>query len=343
MNAKVYIVLVNWNGIQDTLECLESVLRLAYPAFQVVVCDNDSSDGSVERIVEWSRAVTDAVRARNPALAHLVQPNVEKPISVEVLTREELFTPNRPRTTAKVTVIRTGSNLGFAGANNIGMRFAAAAGDATYFWLLNNDTVVEPNALRALVTRAKEAENKGMVGSTLVFYDRPESLQAMGVFGYSPQRGLGIPIGAFRRLESVNSNDQVEAERRAAYVVGASILVPLRFYTDVGDMCEDYFLYFEELDWALRARKYGYRCLYAPASIVYHKVGATTARVASSRLSIGIKYSYANRLKFTARFYRRELPRVRMRILAEAGQALIQGRWREAKLAAALAVGKVKA
>ena len=341
MNDKVYVILVNWNGALDTLECLESVLRLDYPHFQVIVCDNDSRDGSVERIVAWTHGEGAEVCVQNPALAHLVQPNIAKPITIDVLARVEAEDASRAKAMAQIVVIRTGGNLGFAGANNMAMRYASGAGDADYFWLLNNDTVVEPAALLSMVARAKEAENRGLVGSTLAFYSRPDALQAMGVFGYSPRRGLGVPIGAFRSPSSVTVSDKDDAEKRAAYVVGASMLVPKGFYAEVGEMCEDYFLYFEELDWSLRGKRHGYRCLYAMNSVVYHKVGASTARVQTNELSVGVRYSYINRLRVTKMHFRSELPWVRLRILLEAFQALAGGRWQEAKFAAALALRPV--
>src|ERR1700757_2392454 len=78
-SPRVYIVLLNWNGWRDTIECLESVLRLDYPDYKVIVCDNASSDGSMEHIRSWARGDL-AAESRTPALASLVTPPVPKPV-----------------------------------------------------------------------------------------------------------------------------------------------------------------------------------------------------------------------------------------------------------------------
>lgn len=344
MNAvggKVYIVLVNWNGVQDTLECLESVLRLDYPNFQVVVCDNNSSDDSVVKILDWGSGRGVAIGAQNPALDHLLRPNIVKPVAIDVLSRVQAEDSSLARSTARVVVIRTGANLGFAGANNIGMRYGAIAGDAEYFWLLNNDTVVEPRALASLVARADRCGDRGIVGSTLVFYHQHDKLQALGVGTYSRKKALSSTIGANFQRTQINNLIHSLPEVDADFVVGASMLVPREFYKLVGPMCEDFFIYFEELDWSLRGRMFGFSCHHAVDSIVYHKVGATTMRRGKGDLSVSVRYSYINRLRVTKMHFRRELPWVRLRILLEALQALAGGRWREAKFAAALALRPV--
>ena len=76
----VHVLLLNWNGWRDTIECLESVLRLEWPELRVIVCDNGSTDGSEARIAEWARGALDAPVPTHPALAALVTPPVRKPI-----------------------------------------------------------------------------------------------------------------------------------------------------------------------------------------------------------------------------------------------------------------------
>src|SRR5260370_12650012 len=74
---RVYIVLLNWNGWQDTIECLESVFRLSYSHFTVIVCDNASSDGSIEKIEGWAKGFI-AASCENPDLACLTMPSIPK-------------------------------------------------------------------------------------------------------------------------------------------------------------------------------------------------------------------------------------------------------------------------
>nr|WP_295085085.1 glycosyltransferase family 2 protein [uncultured Roseateles sp.] len=340
---RVYIVLVNWKGATDTVECLETVFRLNQPNFEVVVCDNDSGDGSVERIMAWAAGEGAEVQAQNPALAHLLTPNIPKPIPAQLLSREQAETVAAATTSdsqaPRLTVIRTGGNLGFAGGNNIGIRYAQRRGDMAYVWLLNNDTVVEPGALTALTARAKAADDRGMVGSTLVFYHRLDALQAMGGAQLRPARALSAPLGFMAAPDTVREIDVAAIESRMSYVIGASMLVSARFLREVGLMCEDYFLYFEELDWAMRGKALGHGCFYAPASRVYHKVGASTERNRSGKLTATTRYAYVNRLKFTQRFHRDQLTRVRGRIFLEGIKECVKGNRAEGVFALRLALG----
>src|SRR5215216_1455804 len=86
---RVHILLLNFNGWRDTLECLESVLRLDYPDFRVIVCDNGSSDGSVDRITAWAEGSEPAPKSDIPSLARLVDPPIGKPVPYVSYTRAE--------------------------------------------------------------------------------------------------------------------------------------------------------------------------------------------------------------------------------------------------------------
>lgn len=341
MAAKVYIVLVNWNGAQDTLECLETVLRLDYPDFQVIVCDNDSQDWSVENILAWAGGEGAEVSAQNPLLDHLVRPNVSKPVSVEVLSRVDCAEEGRLTSSARIIVIRTGANLGFAGANNIGMNYGVAAGDASYFWLLNNDTAVDPGALTALVSRSQVANDQGIVGSTLIFYNNIGMVQAMGVGKYCKTKALSVPLGIYSDVSHLQCLNGLEIEANADFVVGASMLISSKLLKEVGFMAENYFLYFEELDWAIRAKSLGYRSMYARDSFVYHKVGSSTARIVRNDLPASVRFSYNNRIMITGLYFKNELVLVRIRILVEGLRLLLGGRFREGFFAVKISFRRV--
>lgn len=263
--GKAYVILVNWQGWADTVECLESLLRSDHERFQVVVCDNASPDGSLEKLKAWAEGHLEAAPGAWP---RLTTPPVAKPVPHRVLDRAQAEAGTWSEAD-RLVLVATGANLGFAGGNNVALRGALARGDFAHAWLLNNDTVVAPDALRQLVQRLDEAPGAGLCGSTLYDYDEPHAVQAYGGSRYS--RWLAMP----RRLRPPHSGRREEVERDMAYVVGASLLASRAFLESVGLMCEDYFLFFEELDWALRA-KGRFRLAWAPASIVYHKEGRST-------------------------------------------------------------------
>lgn len=334
--GRVYVVLVNWNGWQDTVECLESVFRLNHPDFVVVVCDNASADGSMEQIKAWAEGRIE-VKAGNPALAHLVEPNLPKPIPYAEYDRQEAERGGALMMDARLVLVNTGGNLGFAGGNNVGLRYARARNDANHVWLLNNDTVVARDSLGSLVERGGCGMAPGMVGSTVVFYDRPESIQARGGARYNKWLSSIEPEGFLDPLVSIASNRVAYIESRLAYVFGASMLVSRKFLEDVGLMTEDYFLFFEEFDWAKRGEPSGFSLGYAPGSLVYHKAGAATG---SARESIFSQYFMTrNRLLFIWRFYRPFFLLNYLFLWSETAKALVLGRRGKAKALACALLG----
>jgi len=268
MAEKVYIILVNWNGWRDTIECLESVFHLDYPNYEVVVCDNASSDGSLEQIGLWARGETHAISS-SPALAHLINPPVRKPIAfTEYSHTETKFVLSAADT--RLTLIQTGSNLGFAGGNNVGLRYALAQEHCDFAWLLNNDTVVQPDALSRLIDRMRQQPEVGICGSTLRDYFAVDRIQACGGASYNRWLARGTHLARSLRIDQMPDAKTIETEM--AYVVGASMLVRRSFLEQVGLLNEEYFLYFEELDWAIRALG-RFTLAYSPLSVVYHKEG----------------------------------------------------------------------
>ena len=267
---RVYVILINWKGWELTLECLESLLRQDYPDFQVIVCDNGSPDDSVDRIRRWAAGELPAPAGAGP-LRTYVEPPVAKPVAVREMSREEAERGGgESDRDAAVLVIRNGENLGFAGGNNVGLRYVLARGDAEYVWVLNNDTIVAPDALRHMVAVAEADPELGMIGSKLVYYDDPGIIQAVAGGGVIPWQGR-------TRLTGAGERDRGQWNRAYSpeYVHGASLLVRERLCREVGLFDERYFIYFEEVDWAVRARRAGWKLGYASDSTVWHKESRT--------------------------------------------------------------------
>lgn len=201
----------------------------------------------------------------------------------------------------EIQLVQTGKNLGFAGGNNVGLRIALADPRMEYVWLLNNDTEVDVHALEALLSYMAAHPAVGMCGSTLLYADDPSQIQAVGG-KYNPWLGssqhlLGHHPYSPSLVRSFNQNE-------IDYVVGASLFVRRSVMEAVGLMSEDYFLYYEEIDWATRMKRLlpGVKLAFAPDSIVYHKEGASTQ--VNNRLSKTYRYSsdyffITSRLKFS--------------------------------------------
>ncbi|MCC5464131.1 glycosyltransferase family 2 protein [Pelosinus baikalensis] len=327
MNKKVYIVILNWNGWKDTIECLESVFRSKYNNYKVIVCDNCSNDGSIEKIRQWADGKLKANITDDPRIAFYTSPAVEKPLQYLEYTREQVENGELSIDEPPLILIQTGKNLGFAGGNNVGMRYALAKSDFDYIWLLNNDTVVQNDTLLYLLEHVKGKPQMGICGSTLLFYDNPDKVQAFGGAVYNSWLALSNHIGLYQDYNV--PVDYLEIiEKKMDYVVGASMLVKREFLLDIGLMCEDYFLYYEEVDWAIRAKK-KYVLGYAPSSIVYHKEGASIGSSSNplEKSFIADFYANKNRVVFTKKYYPWLLPVVYSSLLISIVNRIRRRQW----------------
>lgn len=323
------VILVNWNGWRDTVECLASLQRLATPPRLTVVVDNASTDGSAEHLAAWCRGDEVALaQHRDPALPPF-DGRAPAGLHWARLGEAEPLPAERPA----LVLVQSTRNLGFAGGNNLGLRLAQQAG-ADGCWLLNTDTVVDPGALDALVARAAADPRIGMVGSTLRYYWNPAEVQALGGARFDARTGAARHLGAGSAAAALPAAGEIEAQ--CDYIVGASLFATRAFVDAVGPMCEDYFLYFEELDWALRGRG-RFTLAWAPESRVFHKVGGSSRRQVSRT---SLRYLYRNRLRVMQRFFPAQLGAARRHMWLQVLQHARRGHWDDVReLAGALAQG----
>jgi GT2 family glycosyltransferase len=220
----VAVVVLSWNGKDDTLLCLASLADVDYEPLEVIVVDNGSSDGSPE-----------AVEAEFP----------------------------------EALVIRMGKNAGFSGGVNAGIEAAIARGAAAVL-LLNNDMVVEPGFLVPLVTACHEP---GVAASCsqILFAESPDRVWYAGAT-FRPRRGhhgRNVGFGEPPLPASVQPY-------RVDCACGGAMLMSREAIAEIGLFDEQLFAYREDLDWSLRAGMAGKRVVVVPASIVRHRVSAST-------------------------------------------------------------------
>ena len=180
-------------------------------------------------------------------------------------------------------LIQTGSNLGFTGGNNAGMRHALQKG-ADYIILLNNDTIVDKDFVTALVAAAEADRSIGMLCSKIYFYDRPDVLWYAGATFYS-WLGWGRHRG-YNVLDRGQYDNMEETPRPT----GCSLMVTRRLCESVGLLREEMFCYAEDIDWGMRAANHGLKIMYVPSSRVWHKVSLSTGGQAS-----GVPLYYSTR------------------------------------------------
>ncbi len=324
----VAVVILNWNGWHDTIACLDSVSDLLTPNTSIFVIDNASSDDSVSRIRAWALDNLPSANERRAA-------NGLTPFQFRDFTGPAPD-PDLPGGPGYVTLIQAGRNAGYAAGNNVGLRLALEEG-FDFFWILNNDTEVEPDAVDWLIRRMNEDPQIGICGSTLIYHGRRDLVQSLSGSGFSDFKGRGIALGMGQSSREPIDQQAVEAELR--YVSGAAMFVSRAFLEQVGLMEESYFLYWEEMNWAARA-KGRFRMGYAAKSVVYHKVGASIGtNDFGDRSPLSDYYMARNRLRFCARYSPVSLPFALFDIARSAARWTLRGKPERAVLLGRAIVG----
>ncbi|WP_081627184.1 glycosyltransferase family 2 protein [Methyloversatilis discipulorum] len=316
----VVIIILNWRNSIDTLACIESLLGLGYRKFKIVVCDNSSSDGSLEDFLDWS--------AENPDVA-----------AQNFISLESEDNAIRDAFVNRVVWIQTGANLGFAGGNNVGIRLALKLGGVDFFWLLNNDCVVAGDSLSYLCQYMTTHPDVGICGAKVIYFHSPDRVQAYGGASHDKWTGRAHYLGHLSHPD--DPHDSVIVENQLSYVAGASMFVRREFVERVGLMHEDYFLYFEEIDWALRGKGI-FRLGYEPKAIVFHKEGGTIGSSSDTRKTSRLSdfYLFRNRLRFTRRFFPEALPSVWLVMLLQGIRRGLRGQFERMWLIFQILAGK---
>jgi N-acetylglucosaminyl-diphospho-decaprenol L-rhamnosyltransferase len=265
MAARLGVVIVNYRTADLVIACLRSLSaetrRLpGRPA--VVVVDNASGDGSADKIAG--------------------------------AIREEGWG-------SWASLLPLPDNRGFSAGNNAGIRLLLQTPEpAEHVLLLNPDTVVRAGALQALIDFADGHPKAGIVGSRL---EGPEGAPQHSAFRFHSvvaELDRGLRLGVTSRLLSrwAVVAPQAESACRTDWVSGASMLIRREVLQSIGPLDEGYFLYYEEVDFCLRAARAGWECWYEPRSRVVHLVGQSTGvdLAASSRRLPG--YVFESRRRY---------------------------------------------
>jgi GT2 family glycosyltransferase len=193
----------------------------------------------------------------------------------------------------EVKVIVSEENLGFAGGNNLAVR--VAKGDFLFF--INNDAELTDGCLEKLLTLFGNRPKLGIASPLLCYYNaqrgvEPDLIQYAGTTEVNSVTARNRTIG-----EKELDKGQYKIAKPSAYAHGAAMMVPKLVAGDVGWMANDFFLYYEELDWCARIKKAGYECWVEPNARVYHKESVTVG--AASPLKT--YYLNRNRIYFMRR------------------------------------------
>ncbi|MBU0618988.1 glycosyltransferase family 2 protein [Patescibacteria group bacterium] len=253
---KTFVVLVNFNGLKNTLDCLQSLKKCPV---SVVVVDNGSRDNSAKLI-----------KKQFPQI--------------------------------KLIVNKT--NRGFAAACNQGIDYGLSQ-KADYLLLLNNDTLVKPDFVNHLLARAESKPEIGLVGAKIYFapgfefhkqrYKKSE--QGKVIWYAGGEIDWQNVIGRHWGVDQVDSG-QFQQVKSVDFISGCCLLIKTSVLEKIGSLEEKYFLYLEDMDFCVRAKRAGYQFYYEPKAVIWHK------NAASSHCGSALQdyYFSRNRLLFAARY-----------------------------------------
>ena len=269
----VAIVVLNWNRCEDTLECLGSLQRLRYPSYQIIVVDNGSTDGSVERITAWAknnfvngpRVLTYSHSSTSPPCRPCSEGEAEVG---RIPTRASRDT--RSCFASTLTIIRLGENLGFAAGNNVGIRYILGLG-CDYAFILNNDTVVQQDALTEMVRSVAGNPDIGMVAPAVYDYSRKDIVDRMG---------LALTRAGLAYERRSGKDGVLFCPSGCAALYSRSLLLAVECGGQFFD--EDFFAYYEDIDLGFRAHRKGFKAVLADGAVIYHKGGAASGGRGSS-------------------------------------------------------------
>lgn len=216
---------------------------------------------------------------------------IEKP-SIEVIVVDNASKANEASVLEDryphINVIQSNTNLGFAGGNNLGIK----AAKGKYLYLVNNDTEFKEFNIQSLIERIESSDNIGIVCPKIRFWGQPQPIQFAG---YTPLSKITMRNKCIGFGEQ--DKGQYNTARPTPYAHGAAMLIKHEAIEKVGFMPENYFLYYEELDWSMMFKRAGYEIWYEPAAEIFHKESSTTGQNSPLRTY----YITRNRLLFTKR------------------------------------------
>ena len=287
MTKKVYIILLNYNGWKDTIECLESVLKNDYENYQIIVIDNASPNNSIEYIINWAEGKQEVIYDENSQLKHLSQPHQPKPLDYVFYTKEEAINGGDKEKEAKlknpIIFIQSSENNGYAAGNNIGIKYVESQEDAQFIWILNNDTLIQEDTFKNLINCYKNLENENiaLLGSKILNEDF--SIQSIGY------------LNSKYTEDEIKSKSSIEVE----HISGCSIFFRADKIKEIGYIPEEYFLYYEETDWMKSIKQKGFKIFTCLSSQLIHKHAKSTGGIYSPFV---IYYMTRNQILFNKKY-----------------------------------------
>lgn len=274
------VVVVTFNAATVIRDCLHSLHQSRGPRLKVIVIDNASTDHTLDVIRDWAQA---------------------KLRFAELPAIPDRWAAPEP---ADLMLASSAINAGFAAGVNVGLQALLRMPDIQLFWVLNPDVRVRPDTAAHYARRAAEVGKFGLMGGRTLYMSPGDMIQSDGGTvnawtGMCANYNLGRPA----------SGTPYPADARFDYIPGANVVASREFIESVGLMDEGYFLYYEEVDWALR--RGAHKLVYAPGAVVEHHGGSAIGSPVLGRTQgspFSNYFNYRNRMRFMRRFFPGRLP-----------------------------------
>ncbi len=283
-------------------DSLASLLASKDVTLRIVVCDNASPDDTVPAI----RRAAEAAGLGLPEFTHA---------QAQDLTFADL---------GPVTLVHTGNNRGFAGGVNVGLRVLHRMPEVDYYWVVNPDVIALPSSAADFARTARANPGFGLMGGRVIYTDPPLIQTDAGVI--NPFTGVCSNLNQGKRAGEATRPNAADAD----FIAGMSMVASPAFLDQVGLMREDYFLFFEEVDWALR--RGDLPLVISPDATVHHHGGTSIGSGAINRKASAFAnyFNYRNRMWLMRRFHPIRLPIAYAESTARVVKILLGGGWREA-------------
>ncbi|MFX0000787.1 MAG: glycosyltransferase family 2 protein [Candidatus Hodarchaeota archaeon] len=280
----VTILILNRNGWKYTIECLESLYQINYPNYDVIVMDNASTDGSIQKIKQYCNG---EIKIQSKYVQY--DPS-NKPIAILECTKYNInkqnfsqnlnFLFNYP-SNKKIQLIINEKDYKYGRGVYIALNYIIKNIKTDYIFLLNNDTAVEKGFLIELIKISETSNEIGILSPRICLYDNPNMNQS-------------------KKLQNVKNPIEIHD-----FVSGAAYLFKIDLLKTIGLIDPRFIFFTEEKDFCYRALKAGYKIIYVPTkSRVFHKIGGDTKEITGFRLyhktrsNLIFKRKHLNNLKF---------------------------------------------
>jgi GT2 family glycosyltransferase len=318
-SAPIPVIIVGFRNPADVCRCLSALANARRePAFEPFICENGGS-----------QAYDALVAALSGPGGPCQGPSVVVDPPGKAFTRACKM---KLAGTIDVEIGEARGNLGYAGGINAWIEVLLKRPGWPGLWILNPDTAAEPDALAELVDYAEKFD-KGMVGSRIMSPDDPDRVGSRGLT-WNPWASRTTGVDKYAPATLVP--DRLDVERRIDGPHGASFYITRACVEKIGLMDETYFLYFEDLEWGLRA-KAASGLGYAYKSVIPHFGGTTigSANKRKDRSELAVYLDFRNRLLFVRRQYPGWYPWTVVMVLARSAEFLAVGAFRNFRAALA--------